>query len=154
MSRVAYNKKEITWVEEGGCFRCTSHKPDTTGYPVMRRDGRKISIPRWILMQRHTSLSASTDTRHTCDNRWCINPAHLLPGTRLDNVMDMVQRGRHARTRLCGERHPNHKLTWAKVAVIRKSGGTHRSLAARYGISRSAISAIKSGRAWNAKDNV
>jgi hypothetical protein len=31
---------------------------------------------------------------HSCDNRRCVNPAHLRAGTKLDNAQDMISRGR------------------------------------------------------------
>jgi len=32
--------------------------------------------------------------RHTCDNKVCVNPEHLLGGTQKDNVADMYARKR------------------------------------------------------------
>ena len=32
--------------------------------------------------------------RHTCDNRCCVNPNHLIPETQMDNWNDMWRRGR------------------------------------------------------------
>ena len=40
------------------------------------------------------ALSPETIIRHTCDNRPCVNPSHLIPGTPADNNQDMVDRGR------------------------------------------------------------
>jgi hypothetical protein len=36
------------------------------------------------------------DVCHTCDNPNCMNRRHLFPGTRMDNVQDMITKGRRA----------------------------------------------------------
>lgn len=40
-------------------------------------------------------LSDDLAILHTCDNPTCCNPAHLLLGTQLANVQDMIAKSRH-----------------------------------------------------------
>lgn len=93
---------------------------------------------------------------HTCDNPWCVNPDHLFLGTHLENMQDMIKKGRHG-PRLHPEKiirgtfHHMSKMTNEQVADIKwkiKSGLTLSSLARAYNVSKEAISQIKHGRAW------
>jgi hypothetical protein len=88
-----FRPKPITWIRDGECMICTSHRCDTSGYPSANRDGKFSRIGRLILRRKYGKLGKLV-MRHTCDQRLCINPAHLLIGTRMDNIQDMIQRGR------------------------------------------------------------
>lgn len=83
--------------------------------------------------------------RHTCDNKVCVNPSHLVPGTHKDNATDMVVRGRSRK----GERNPAAKLTYDQVQAIRIDPRFQRVIAKEYNVARSTISAIKTGDTWH-----
>lgn len=84
---------------------------------------------------------------HRCDNRLCVNPAHLFVGTRTDNQADMAAKGRSRR----GASHPHVKLTAKQVRRIRKlraRGVQGAVLAKSMGVSQSTICDIIHGRTW------
>ncbi len=92
-------------------------------------------------------IPAGFVVRHTCDNKSCVNPHHLLAGTRLDNARDAVERGRYRR----GSRNGRAKLTESQVEEIRRgwaAGETQVAMARRFGVSRSAIQFILNGQNW------
>jgi hypothetical protein len=111
---------------------------------------------------------------HRCDNPYCINPDHLFLGTHSENMADMVRKGRHnsarvpwqrlkpwriargdrhsSRTKpesiLRGESNPSARLSEAIVREIRAASGRQKDIAAKYGITQSHVSKIKSGDNW------
>lgn len=75
------------------------------------------------------------DIDHLCRNRSCVNPEHLEPVTRGENI----RRGLLA------------KLTHADVGEIRARvarGDRTTDIAADFGVSKTNISCIKYGRSW------
>jgi hypothetical protein len=95
----------------------------------------------------------SLEVCHTCDNRKCINPAHLFPGTHAENVHDAIAKGRFKPADPFGSPPPtNAKLTEQDVRAIKrmladgeKSGG---EIGRQFGVTRAAIHFIGSGRNW------
>lgn len=87
---------------------------------------------------------------HRCDNPRCVRPSHLFLGTQMDNVRDMVNKGRE-RFSHRGEKHPSVKLSESEVIDIRRQsarGQSQRSIAREYGVTRSAITGILHKRTW------
>lgn len=86
---------------------------------------------------------------HTCDNPPCINPEHLVLGTRADNNADRDRKGRHIA--LAGEAHGCARLTAPIVQQIRQlrsAGVKLRELAMQFEVSEAHISSICRGRTW------
>lgn len=95
--------------------------------------------------------------RHNCDNPPCVNPAHLLLGTRTDNAADMVARGRLAPT--FGEHNGSRKLSDEAASQIicmlsRPNPPTQSEIAAEFGISQSTVSLIRHHKRWTHVDGM
>lgn len=102
--------------------------------------------------------------RHfVCANPPCVNPAHLLLGTKSDNAKDAVRDTGW----MTGEKHPSRiypdrvsrgsnlpqaRITEAQVVEMRQRWATGRwlreQLAIEYGLSVDHVSAIVHGRSW------
>lgn len=86
------------------------------------------------------------DAAHTCNNRKCINAAHLYWATRQENLLDREECGTVNR----GTSNGNTKLTDDQVIEIYQSHETRRALSERFGVSMGYVTEIWQGkkRAW------
>jgi len=117
------------------------------GYGRVIYQGRQVHASRAVLM-----IATGEDPPHmqachdpvACNNRWCVNRRHLYWGTPMDNSADMVKAG----TLLVGEKTSWAKLTEDDVRAIRSSENSLRILADRFGVSVSAVHAVRQRRTW------
>lgn len=88
-----------------------------------------------------------TVVMHSCDMPSCCNPRHLSAGTQLENVADMISKGR--RYDFSGENNPACVLpnddAVRLLRVWRSGGRTLTSLAQEFGIGRSTVQRIVTG---------
>ena len=81
---------------------------------------------------------------HKCDNKRCVNPAHLFLGDAKDNATDLVKKRLH----LFGSRHGRSRLTETDIPIIRTSKEPASIVAKRYGVSEETVYDIRRHRTW------
>jgi plasmid maintenance system antidote protein VapI len=140
-SKVAISTPDECWIWQG-------RKPE--GYGRIFLDGKTYPAHRIAYELTNGPIPEGLLIRHKCDNPPCCNPAHLLPGTLLDNVMDRVERGR---TRwFTGENVYCAKLTDENVAYIREQYQLRQmsqpALARKFGVTVAAISSVVRNKSW------
>lgn len=106
-----------------------------------------VNAHRLMLQMKEGPFPAHLVVRHTCDNPICVNPAHLLLGTALDNAHDKVERQRQA----CGEENGRAMIDESVVVEIRRRAAAGESicaLAQDIGLGESATLAAVRGLTW------
>lgn len=99
---------------------------DRSGYGFIKWDGRHQRSHRIMYMIHHNIVlpkgrgSSGTIVLHKCDNTSCVNPDHLFLGTQLDNVRDMMNKGRGNHPGIKGIKNGMAKLNEILVKEIRK----------------------------------
>lgn len=110
----------------------------SNGYGAFTYRGRVCAAHRLALMfTTGEVLPDSVVVMHRCDNRRCVNPEHLSPGSHAENMKDMKAKGRTSKGGVvlsADERRQMRELSAAGV--------TYPELQARYGVSLRTVQRI------------
>jgi len=119
------------------------------GYGAIHVDGtsRHVHVVAYELAVG--PVPVGKEVCHRCDIRLCYRPIHLFAGTHIENMEDMMAKGRG--NKAYGERAAGAKMSEseAREAIdMLNAGMTQIAIAARFGVTNGAISHIVNGRSW------
>lgn len=130
---------------DDACWNWTAAK--VVGYGVIQMGVRKpVKAHRLSYLLAYGALDDDLFVCHRCDNRACVNPAHLFLGSPADNSADMVSKKRSAR--LCGEVNGSAKITVNSARAIYQDTRTNVVIANEFGVSPNLISQIRLRKIW------
>ena len=79
-------KTDSCWIWKGG----TRGK---NGYGAIKIDGKTVSVHKYAYTKLKGEIPDKHDISHTCNNKLCVNPDHIIAITRKQNYDNAVKRG-------------------------------------------------------------
>jgi hypothetical protein len=130
------------------CWLWTS-AVDSRGYTVFWYNGRNEVGHRMAYLIFKGYLPKEKYICHTCDNKLCVNPAHLWEGFPKENTKDMYNKGRNVpssiKTIIAAKLSPTQVH---EIKDLLTQGISQYKIAETYNISQSSISRIKRKESW------
>jgi hypothetical protein len=107
-----YNKvnKDVS----GGCWEWQGSMHNN-GYGLAVINNTSYRAHRLSYCIKNGNIPEGMYLMHQCDNKRCVNPEHLKPGTHKENMADMKAKGR-------AHRGPKKRLTMEQIKYILESG--------------------------------
>ena len=108
MTETEIKKFQLYIKKEDKCWFWT-HSTNRLGYGFFFLRCNTYLAHRVAFFLHNALDPAEHDVLHTCDTPTCVNPDHLFLGTHLDNMTDMIVKGRDKHE--FGEARSSSKLT-------------------------------------------
>lgn len=126
-------------IKFGDCFLWNGYV-SKIGYGSVSFLGKPSCVHRISYLLTHGEILKEYVVRHTCHNKTCFNPEHLILGTNSDNIIDSIIDNKIL-----------NKLKVEEVFLILNDINRNipiANIAKNHSVSRSVIYDIKSGRTW------
>lgn len=130
-------EKHVHFVPEAGCHIYNGTRKEK-GYGVIKIGHKNYAAHRVAWEIANGEIPEGAIVLHKCDTPACCNPSHLRIGSNQQNIDDCVAKGRRFT-----------KLTPSHVQHIWSSTESTVSLAAKFSVSRFAVSDARKGKTWN-----
>jgi hypothetical protein len=132
-------------VADNGCWQWNGYKL-RHGYGAFKHKGKMLTAHRESYKLHKGEIPDGLCVCHTCDNRSCINPAHLWLGTTQDNTRDRTEKGRSAK----GVRAAGAKLQEHDVYTIRGMAAytPRKQIAGLYNLNLRTVFKILTKETW------
>ncbi len=127
-------------VSSSGCWERRSNM-NRNGYSRLYMNGKRVMAHIYSYEVYKRKVPKGHVIRHTCDNRCCCNPDHLVSGTEVQNMRDRTIRGRHNTQKL-------NKKEVSDIRYYKGKGVSTRSLAEEFNVSAGTIRDICAFRTW------
>jgi len=135
-------------ISPDGCWLWTAALNKNNGYGVIGLGGRghaNTKAAHRVSYKLHIGpIPEKLYVLHKCDNPPCVNPDHLFLGTQLDNMDDMIAKGRNCK----GEAIGTAKLTEKDVLKIRSLDCPQKEIADIFKIDQGQVSRIRTRKCW------
>lgn len=138
---------------DGDCIIWTG-AVGNTGHPIYKPTGCRVQalVRREVFRLGGRTLIARKPIDTKCNDRLCVNDAHLIPSTISKIAQKAAKRGAFSSPvkamKIAMSKRGKMKLTEDQAREIRSSTDSGEALAERYGVDKSYAKKIKRGTAW------
>lgn len=137
---------EIDIDKSGSCWEWTGRR-NKSGYGLTAIRGGSELAHRAYWQLVVGEVPGDMCLLHSCDNKKCVNPAHLRIGTHAENMAEAKERNRMRQMR--GSDNGMAKISYQIAEEIRADKtSSNVSLAKKYGVSDVVISKVRLGKSW------